>query len=102
MWKWRIPPSVEGKSTPLPGGKGGEWDVASKDGKHRPSPAHKSAPLADRKKPTKSATKLPSKVSKAKDAAAISVSQEALKIAASDAKASKSTVRTPVKSPLSK
>ena len=94
--------SVEEETTPPPKEKGGDWDVAAKDGKHRTSPALKPAPLADRnKKPTKSATKLP-KVSKAKDAAAISASQEALKIAASDAKASKSKVRTPVKSPLSK
>ena len=38
-------------------------------------------------------------VLKAKDAAAVSASQEALKIAASDAKAAKSKARTPIKSP---
>ena len=94
--------SVEEETTPPPKEKGGDWDVAAKDGKHRTSPALKPAPLADRnKKPMKRDTKLP-KVSKAKDAAAISASQEALKIAASDAKASKSKVRTPVNPPLSK
>ena len=94
--------SVEEETTPPPKEKGGDWDVAAKDGKHRTSPALKPAPLADRNKKTmKSATKLP-KVSKAKDAAAISASQEALKIAASDAKAAKSKARTPIKSPLNK
>ena len=91
--------SVEDEPTPPPKEKGGDWDVAAKDGKHRPSPAHKPAPLADRnKETTKSGSKLPT-ISKAKDAAAVSASQEALKIAASDAKAAKSKARTPIKSP---